>query len=206
MNLRRHPLAREGGIHGSRKPKPTGGLATPESRRRCASGFRISPHRPGLGRPGATDRISSARGLRRRFISVVGQCSGLKVRLTALSQGWAPCCNGSGGGVGHWPGAHPPHPSASPLAASRIGPGALRCRASLPRRCSRPVGVGFSAVPQVASPASSSRRQQQSTLLLENRFQFRDMGAKSHSGGSSQFATAFERLAEGQARRPSPSR
>ena len=31
------------------------------------------------------------------------------------------------------------------------------------RRCGRPLGVGFSAVPQVASPASSSRRQQQST-------------------------------------------
>ena len=48
MNLRRHPLAREGGIHGSRKPKPTGGVATPERRRRCASGPGGSEH-PHLG-------------------------------------------------------------------------------------------------------------------------------------------------------------
>lgn len=56
-------------------------------------------------------------------------------------------------------GAHPPHPSAGPCAASRIGPGATG-GASLPRRCGQPVGVGFSAVPQMASPASSSRREQ----------------------------------------------
>ena len=63
------------------------------------------------------------------------------------------------GGDRHRAGAHPPHPSAGPHAASRIGPCALLRRASLPRRCGWPVGVGFSAVPQVASPASSSRRQ-----------------------------------------------
>jgi hypothetical protein len=65
----------------------------------------------------------------------------------------------SGLGVGHWAGAHPPHPSASPHAASRIGPCAPK-GASLPRRCGRPVGVGFSAVSQMASLASPSRRQQ----------------------------------------------
>ncbi len=47
-----------------------------------------------------------------------------------------------------WAGAHPPDPSASPHAASRIGPCVLRCRASLPWPCGRPVGVGFSAVPR----------------------------------------------------------
>ena len=57
-------------------------------------------------------------------------------------------------------GAHPPHPSASPPAASRIGPGAPR-GASLPRRCGQPVGVGFSAVSPMASLASPSRCQQQ---------------------------------------------
>jgi len=35
----------------------------------------------------------------------------------------------------------------------------------LSRRCGRPVGVGFSAVPQMASPASSPRRQQRSPRL-----------------------------------------
>jgi hypothetical protein len=35
----------------------------------------------------------------------------------------------------------------------------------MPRRCGRPLAVGFCAVPQVASPASSSRRQQPSTPL-----------------------------------------
>ena len=76
----------------------------------------------------------------------------------------------------HRPGAHPPHPSAGPHAASRIGPGALRCRASLPRRCSRPVGLGSSAVLPLASPASSlSRRQQQSTPL--SRFALRARNA-----------------------------
>ena len=44
MNLRRHPLAREGGIHGSRKLKPTGDAATPERRRRSASGPGSSEH------------------------------------------------------------------------------------------------------------------------------------------------------------------
>jgi len=36
------------------------------------------------------------------------------------------------------------------------------------------VGVGFSAVPQVASPASSSRRQQQSTALSRSALRARD--------------------------------
>ena len=55
-------------------------------------------------------------------------------------------------------GAHPPHPLASPHAASRIGPGVLRGRASLLRRFGRPVGVGFFAVLPMASPASSLSR------------------------------------------------
>jgi RNA polymerase sigma factor (sigma-70 family) len=46
--------------------------------------------------------------------------------------------------------------------------------ASLPQRCGRPVGVGFSAVPQVASPASSSRRQQQSTPLSRSALRARN--------------------------------
>jgi RNA polymerase sigma-B factor len=74
----------------------------------------------------------------------------------------------------HRPGAHPPHPSSSPHSESRIGPGTLRSRASLSRRCGWPVGVGFSAVPQVASPASSSRRQQQSTPLSRSALRARD--------------------------------
>jgi RNA polymerase sigma factor (sigma-70 family) len=74
----------------------------------------------------------------------------------------------------HRAGAHPPHPSASPHAASRIGPCALRCRASLPRRCGRPVGVGFSAVPPMASPLSPSRRKQQAQALSRSGLKARD--------------------------------
>ena len=68
-------------------------------------------------------------------------------------------------------GAHPPHPSASPHVASRIRPCALRCRASLPRRCGRPVGVGFFAVLPMASPASSLSRsalRARDALVLEH--------------------------------------
>jgi RNA polymerase sigma factor (sigma-70 family) len=39
------------------------------------------------------------------------------------------------------------------------------CGASLSRRCGRPVGVGFSAVLQMASPLSPSRRKQQAQAL-----------------------------------------
>ncbi|MFN9659254.1 MAG: hypothetical protein ACK6BC_02585 [Cyanobacteriota bacterium] len=44
----------------------------------------------------------------------------------------------------------------------------------MPWRCGRPVGVGFSAVPQVASPASSSRRQQRSPRLSRSALRARD--------------------------------
>jgi hypothetical protein len=57
-------------------------------------------------------------------------------------------------------------PSVRPHAASRIGPGALRCRASLPRHRGRPLGVGFSAVLPMSSPASSLRRRQQDSPAL----------------------------------------
>jgi hypothetical protein len=73
--------------------------------------------------------------------------------------------------VSHWAGAHPQIPSASPHAASRIRPGALRCRASLSRRCGRPVGVGFFAVLPMASPASSLSRsalRARDALVLEH--------------------------------------
>ncbi len=39
------------------------------------------------------------------------------------------------------------------------------CGASLPRHCGRPLGVGFSAVPQVASPLSPSRSRQSAAPL-----------------------------------------
>ena len=93
----------------------------------------------------------------------------------------------------HRTGAHPPHPSASPLAAARIGPGALRCRASLPRRGGRPVGVGFSAVPQVATPASSSRRQQQSTPLIRSALRARNAMVLEHLPLADALASAAAR-------------
>ena len=48
------------------------------------------------------------------------------------------------------------------------------CGASLPRRCGRPVGVGFSAVPQMASPLSPSRRKQQGKALRGQALKARD--------------------------------
>ncbi len=57
-------------------------------------------------------------------------------------------------------GAHPPHPSAGPPTVSWIRPCALRCRASLPLRCGRPVGVGLFAVLPMASPLFPSPSRQ----------------------------------------------
>jgi len=79
------------------------------------------------------------------------------------SLGLATCSTGSGGRE------LPPdrrRPTGSLGRSSRrVKDRARRPRgASLPRRCGRPVGVGFSAVPQVASPASSSRREQPTPL------------------------------------------
>jgi hypothetical protein len=110
-------------------------------------------------------------------------CSSDRARLRRKPLGWLPGSKqgfsserpepGTGRGevVGHWAGAHPPHPSASPRAASRIGPGALLRRASLSRRCGRPVGVGFFAVLPMASPASSLSRsalRARDALVLEH--------------------------------------
>ena len=90
-------------------------------------------------------------------------------------------------------GAHPPHPSTSPRAASRIGPGALLRRASLSRRCGRPVGVGFSAVPQVASPASSPRRQQRPPALSRSDLRARNALVLEHLPLADAIASATAR-------------
>ena len=93
----------------------------------------------------------------------------------------------------HRAGAHPPHPSASPHAESRIGPGALRCRASLPRRCGRPVGVGFSAVPQMAFTLSSSRRRQPAAALSRSALKARDALVLEHLPLADAIASATAR-------------
>jgi RNA polymerase sigma factor (sigma-70 family) len=75
------------------------------------------------------------------------------------------------GGGRYRAGAHPPDPSASPHTASRIGPCALLRRASLPRHCGRPVGVGFFAVLPMASPSSPLSRsalRARDVLVLEH--------------------------------------
>ncbi|WP_255001461.1 sigma-70 family RNA polymerase sigma factor [Cyanobium sp. Alchichica 3B3-8F6] len=46
--------------------------------------------------------------------------------------------------------------------------------ASLPRHCGRPLGVGFSAVPQMASPLSPSRRKQQAKALSRSALKARN--------------------------------
>ncbi len=90
-------------------------------------------------------------------------------------------------------GAHPPHPSASPHAASRIGPGALRCRAYLPRRCGQPLGVGFSAVLPMASPTSSFSRHQQSPALSRSALRARDALVLEHLPLADAIASATAR-------------
>jgi RNA polymerase sigma factor (sigma-70 family) len=67
------------------------------------------------------------------------------------------------------------------------------CGASLPQRCDRPVGVGFSAVPQVASPASSSRRQQQSTPLSRSALRARNALVLEHLPLADALASAAAR-------------
>ncbi len=97
-----------------------------------------------------------------------------------------------GRGGGHRTGAHPPHPSASPHAASRIGPGAPR-GASLSRRCGRPVGVGFSAVPQLASLSSPSGHKQQSPGLSTSALRARNALVLEHLPLADSIASATAR-------------
>ena len=86
-------------------------------------------------------------------------------------------------------------PTASLVQSSRRVKDRARrpCGASLPRRCGRPVGVGFSAVPQVASPASSSRRQQQSTPLSRSALRARNALVLEHLSLADSIASATAR-------------
>ncbi len=72
----------------------------------------------------------------------------------------------------------------------------------MPWRCGRPVGVGFLAVPQVASPASSSRRQQQSPALSRSGLRARDALVLEHLPQADALASAAARrlfaLVEGE--------
>jgi len=105
-------------------------------------------------------------------------------------QGWA--WQREAGVVHHRAGAHPPHPSAGPHAASRIGPCAPR-GASLSQHCGRPLGVGFFAVSQMASPLSPSRRQQRSTPLSRSALQARDALVLEHLPLADAIASATAR-------------
>ena len=63
----------------------------------------------------------------------------------------------------------------------------------MPWRSGRPVGVGFSAVPQVASPASSPRRQQQSTPLSRSALRARNALVLEHLPLADALASATAR-------------
>ena len=63
----------------------------------------------------------------------------------------------------------------------------------MPWRCGRPVGVGFCAVPQLASPASSSRRQQPSTPLSRSALRARDALVLEHLPLADALASAAAR-------------
>ena len=67
------------------------------------------------------------------------------------------------------------------------------CGASLPRRCGWPLGVGFSAVPQMASLASPSRRKQQSPALSPSALRARDALVLEHLPLADSIASATAR-------------
>ena len=97
------------------------------------------------------------------------------------------------GGKHHRSYAHSPPPSASPHAASRIGPGALWCRATLPWRFGRPVGVGLSAVLRWPPPSSLHSRQQLSTALNRSVLRARDALVLEHIPLAEALASAAAR-------------
>jgi RNA polymerase sigma factor (sigma-70 family) len=63
----------------------------------------------------------------------------------------------------------------------------------LPRRCGRPLGVGFSAVPQMASPHSPSRRQQPAQALSRTALKARDALVLEHLPLADAIASATAR-------------
>ena len=67
------------------------------------------------------------------------------------------------------------------------------CGASLPRRCGRPVGVGFFAVPPMASPASSPSRQQPPPALSRSALRARDALVLAHLPLADALASAAAR-------------
>lgn len=136
---------------------------------------------------------SPASRWRRRFISEVAHRNGLTVP-TGRSLGWAPCCNGSGGeGLAPRP-AHThriPRPVLSPRQGSGQAPSGVGrpCRGAAAGRW----GWGSPAVPQVASPASSSRRQQQSTPLSRSALRARNALVLEHLPLADALASAAAR-------------
>ncbi len=67
------------------------------------------------------------------------------------------------------------------------------CGASLSRRCGRPVGVGFFAFPQMASPLSPSRRKQQAQALSRTALKARDALVLEHLPLADAIASATAR-------------
>ena len=65
--------------------------------------------------------------------------------------------------------------------------------ASLPLRCGRPVGVGFSAVPQMASTLSPSRRRQPAPALSRSALKARDALVLEHLPLADSIASATAR-------------
>ena len=116
----------------------------------------------------------------------------LTVRLGGPWAGHAAAPAVGEGEVGHRTGARPPDPSASPHAASRIGPGAPR-GASLSRRSGRPVGVEFFAVPPMASRAFSLSRRQHSRALSRSALRARDALVLEHLPLADALASAADR-------------
>jgi RNA polymerase sigma factor (sigma-70 family) len=138
---------------------------------------------------GAMDRLPPQRAGAFRSIS-----DSAHVRLTVRLGGpWVVILQHRQWGSGSPPGRRTPTESLG-RSSRRVKDRARRpCGASLPRRCGRPLGVGFSAVPQVASPASSSRRQQQSTPLSSSALRARNALVLEHLSLADALASAAAR-------------
>jgi DNA-directed RNA polymerase specialized sigma subunit len=67
------------------------------------------------------------------------------------------------------------------------------CGASLSRRCGRPLGVGFFAVPQMASPLSPSRHRQPAQALSRTALKARDALVLEHLPLADAIASATAR-------------
>ena len=140
--------------YGGLRPVPAAFAVSPGTSDRSAAGR--PAQQPLAATAAQPDRVAPARSSHgtpspaREWTQQSPQRSGSQQRpdgSTGQVLGWSSAAAAVGEGVGHRTGAHPPESLGQ--SSRRVKDRAMRpCGASLPRRCGRPVGVGFSAVPR----------------------------------------------------------